>query len=497
MKHSKQNGTPGPVPEAPEPYQLTLPGIVERFPTGGGWNVSLSPPAGRLRAPSATNMANRARAVARLKERARAARLIVWGDYQTQESVLRYVHDDESCPNYGEIYARRAAELAKGQLACGCNRRAAAAERKLSITDLNGLAESRAGRLLSRSYTNNRQLLEWKCEDGHRFHMAAEDVQRGRWCSRCWDSKAQRLCGILASKLLGMDFEHERTPAFLADACRGAGIPLLRFDLWCAQHSIAIEHHGPHHYEPVIRRSRNGEPCAREREAEEKFETQQRNDEAKRQAAVGKCSLIIVSDISKHGYGFKQADVIIERVATAIITALPKDQLPAGYEGALDYLRGLRPRGWTNLIQPIFAGTRTRKRLDALARSRGGKVVRFVNDRRVRLECEHGHRWTASVANVLHGGTWCPVEGVQKRARARRLTYGDAQGRLLGFGLRLDWDQAEFEGRYVNNNVTPVPVQRLACGARFSRALAKLQARSLCPECKGVRVCRREAGRGA
>jgi hypothetical protein len=143
--------------------------------------------------------------------------------------------------------------------------------------------------------------------------------------------------------------------------------------------------------------------------------------------------------------------------------------------------------GWRELIKPIFAGSRRLRRLEALAKERGGRVVGILDDRRAVFECADGHRWEAQVNNVI-AGMWCPVEGVAKRASSRRMSIPALQARLAGIGLCLQWTADEAERLYQNNQ-TPLPVMRIACGGRFDRPVAKLHAGSRCPGCKGKRVC--------
>ena len=40
--------------------------------------------------------------------------------------------------------------------------------------------------------------------------------------------------------------------------------------------------------------------------------------------------------------------------------------------------------------------------------------------------CGHGHRWSAPLSGLRHGGTWCPECGQERRAKAHRLGLDDA-----------------------------------------------------------------------
>jgi hypothetical protein len=161
---------------------------------------------------------------------------------------------------------------------------------------------------------------------------------------------------------------------------------------------------------------------------------------------------------------------------------------------SVERLRALDSEGWQQLLQPIYAGSRTHRRLRDLASTKGGQVIGFTDDRHVILECANGHRWEAQINNVL-GGTWCPVEGRQARAQKRRMAVAPIRTRLRGLGLRLDWSDAEFASRY-RNNETPLPITREACEGRFERPLAKLHPGTRCPGCKNRTVCTGSAKKG-
>jgi hypothetical protein len=445
----------------------------------------------RRRAAFAKNIAKRDAAVQHLKAVAAAARLIVWGQYEDQDSRLSYMHASPTCPKAETAFTAAASKLARGQLACGCNRRAAGARRALDISAATALAEARSGRLVSATYNNNRDRLTWECADGHHFDMSYSDAAGGRWCPRCADCRANILCKVVLDRLLAVEFEQEQTPKFLADAGDAAGLRAqLRFDGWCKAEAIAFEHQGPHHFAPLVRnKTADGMPDTTA--AKVKFERGLHHDAIKCHACIGAATLIVIDDISAKGYAYAQAAGIIETIILAVRGALPVDRLGSAFETAASSLRTLDERGWRELITPIFLGRQTRRRLEAVAKDRGGRLIAIVDDRRASFECAEGHQWEAQINNVI-AGTWCPVAGVEKRATPRRLTIPQLFARLEILGLRLDWNADEAQQRYRNNR-TPLPVIRIACGGRFTRPLAKLHAGSRCPGCKNKIVC---TGRG-
>jgi hypothetical protein len=178
---------------------------------------------------------------------------------------------------------------------------------------------------------------------------------------------------------------------------------------------------------------------------------------------------------------------VVTTIVSAVRRALPTDSLGKPFEREVKRLRALSRRGWERLIRPVFAGTSRIARLREHAAAKGGRLVAVTDDNTAVFECSKGHRWTAQINNVL-GGTWCPREGVELRARTRRLSVPALKERLKGIGLQLAWTDAQAQSEY-KNNLTPIPVIRSACGGRFSRPLAKLHSGTRCPGCKGRRVC--------
>jgi hypothetical protein len=458
----------------------------ERFPNGGGWDVSVTR-GPRLRAAYPTNLAKRDAAVADLRRAAAMNKLFIWGAYENQRSTLQYAHGEPACPNSRVVFLGTAAKLARGQLACGCNRRAAASERALDLTVIHALAEAREGKLLSEKYVNNRTKLRWQCADGHQFLMPYDDAVAGRWCPQCSNSKANVLCAVILRELLNVDFEPEQTPHFLATACRQHRIrSRLRLDGWCESERIGFEHQGPQHCRPLTLGRAAGAPTDTGT-AQRKFDTLQRYDAIKVAAARGVATLILIEDISSNGYGYSSMPFIVGTVVAAVRKVLPQNRLGGPFEASMARLTALDETGWQQLIKPIFTGSPTFQRVRDLASAKGGKVITFTDDRHVKLECCDGHRWTAQINNVL-GGTWCPVHGRQARAKKRRMDARSIRTRLRDLGLRLNWTNSEFASRY-RNNQTPLPVTRKSCGGLFERPLAKLHPGSRCPGCKNRTVC--------
>ncbi len=57
--------------------------------------------------------------------------------------------------------------------------------KKLSITEMQNLAESRNGKCLSDKYVSFVRKLTWECEKGHVWDALPNSIKQGHWCPEC------------------------------------------------------------------------------------------------------------------------------------------------------------------------------------------------------------------------------------------------------------------------------------------------------------------------
>ena len=57
--------------------------------------------------------------------------------------------------------------------------------KRLTIEEMNNIAQSRSGRCLSKIYLGNKEKLLWECSKGHRWEAIPHSVKRGSWCPHC------------------------------------------------------------------------------------------------------------------------------------------------------------------------------------------------------------------------------------------------------------------------------------------------------------------------
>ncbi len=56
---------------------------------------------------------------------------------------------------------------------------------KLTIEDAKRSAEKRGGKCLSYEYTDNHTKLKWQCEKGHTWDAEYRNIRKGQWCREC------------------------------------------------------------------------------------------------------------------------------------------------------------------------------------------------------------------------------------------------------------------------------------------------------------------------
>jgi len=61
--------------------------------------------------------------------------------------------------------------------------------KKLTIEEMKIIAEGRDGKCLSNKYINNITKLLWECKFGHQWEATPGNIKRGRWCLKCSGKK--------------------------------------------------------------------------------------------------------------------------------------------------------------------------------------------------------------------------------------------------------------------------------------------------------------------
>jgi len=56
---------------------------------------------------------------------------------------------------------------------------------KLTLTEMQAIANRRGGKCLSSVYIGTHHKLEWECANGHRWKSLPSSIKQGTWCPIC------------------------------------------------------------------------------------------------------------------------------------------------------------------------------------------------------------------------------------------------------------------------------------------------------------------------
>jgi hypothetical protein len=114
-----------------------------------------------------------------------------------------------------------------------------------TLDELNAIAESRGGKLLSTVYVNVDAIYDFECSLGHHFSNSFKHVVgRGQWCPRCnKGSKSEEICRTIFEQLFGVEFIKVR-PKWLRNS-RGRQ---MEIDGYSEELRIGFEYQGIQHF---------------------------------------------------------------------------------------------------------------------------------------------------------------------------------------------------------------------------------------------------------
>ena len=88
------------------------------------------------------------------------------------------------CSN-SHVWETTLASILRGSWCPSCAAQGRASRRKLSISELRIFAAKRGGSMLSKTYVNALQKLEWQCAAGHTWQASPNNIRAGSWCPYC------------------------------------------------------------------------------------------------------------------------------------------------------------------------------------------------------------------------------------------------------------------------------------------------------------------------
>ncbi len=116
----------------------------------------------------------------------------------------------------------------------------------LSIESAREFAETLGGKCLSTKYKNARSYLLWECEKRHQWKAPYAEIRRGSWCGNCSMYRTEKCIEQILAKMFPCDTFSKIRPDWNKNPATNKNLEL---DFYCENLCLAIEYMGQQHYE--------------------------------------------------------------------------------------------------------------------------------------------------------------------------------------------------------------------------------------------------------
>ena len=263
---------------------------------------------------------------------------------------------------------------------------------RLSIKNMEEIANDRGGKCLSKKYVNFNTKLKWECVEGHNWLSAPYNIKRGSWCPKCKSYFSEEICRLTFEELFRTTFNKTK-PLWLVND-KGNRMEL---DGYSDNLKIAFEYNGAQHYQ--INRFSKTKTVLKQRI---------KDDIDKKSICKKKKILLIVIT-----YEDNLLDLPIK-----IKNILLKNNInikKINFKKNIDFNKIYQHRAFINEMQQI-------------AKNRGGKCLSTKYDKsstKYKWQCNKGHIWKNSFNNIKTKGHWCRVCATKKNSEAQRFSISD------------------------------------------------------------------------
>jgi hypothetical protein len=275
----------------------------------------------------------------------------------------------------GHVWEITYANLSSGKWCRYCSGR-------LTIKNAQQEALKRGGELLSSTYKNYKDILQWRCSNGHVFYKSLEHVRQNRgFCSKCdtpW--RSEEICRNFLEELFEYKFVKYR-PSWL----RNNNGKQLELDGYCKELNIAFEHNGIYHYKPI-----------------KYFNTNKSLDNIK---LNDKLKLRLCRE---HGVKLIVIPALFDRTN---INDLPKVIENICIKQNIVYKKNIHniKFNYSSVSKSTYNQTRLNKAKE-VAQLKGGECLsnNYIHVKsKLKWKCSNGHIWFCDYDHVVNGGTWC------------------------------------------------------------------------------------------
>jgi len=310
-------------------------------------------------------------------------------------------------------------ELQSGSGCARCAKNARATDE-----DYAALARQFNGTLVRKAASASQES-EWLCPIGHTFRRSYSTIKAQQtFCNVCSGSYAEVLCRMLVESLFEAPFHRVR----VREMRSRKGTP-LELDMFNEDLRIAVEHNGPHHYEPVG--NWGGEAA---------YRIQKDNDERRRNYCAKNGILLI--EIRQLGQR-----TTLERAKAQIRKALRKANMPLPPRFDAADPSTLVPKSETEAYWELVKKAAANLGLTILP------CVYEGADMNIPVECEDNHRTMKTPRSILQGHKCDDCNSLRKKkavrlSDGRLFESGAAAAKALGVTKEVV-NKAAREGRVV------------------------------------------------
>jgi hypothetical protein len=381
---------------------------------------------------------------------------------------------------------------------------------RLTIADMQQIAEEREGVCLSSIYTNVATKLLWQCAEGHQWEAKPSDIKSGCWCPECSSGLGERICRAFFEQLFDKKFPRHH-PKWLVNRTGNR----MELDGYCKALNLAFEHHGEQHYS-------GGNLFI---DTEEALNERQDADKYKRMLCEAQGIVLIEIPEIPSRLSLDKVKVFIKNQCNQYGFPLPQDfdakevnlkkayATPNSRQALIDLQNIAKQRGGKCLSEPYIHSSSkllwecidghqweatpgsiksgrwchycvgqikgTIEDMQQIAKERGGKCLSenyHDKDTPLLWECAKGHRWRSKPGHIKGGkwkqGTWCPycANKVRGTLEVMHAIAEERGGRCLS-------------DVYINNKTKLL--WGCAEGHRWEAIPSSIKRGSWCPDCAG------------
>jgi hypothetical protein len=250
-------------------------------------------------------------------------------------------------------------------------------KKPLTIEEMHQISKSRGGKCLSTKYVNKETKLEWECAEGHTWFATPGSIKNAKsWCPTCNFFYSEEICRTTFEQLFDADFIKYR-PDWLINSNGNR----MELDGYCGSYNIAFEYNGRQHYQYVECFNKNSN-----------LETRKLDDELKVQLCKTNNIFLFVITYEDN------------------LLNLPKLIKKKSYEmslnvGNIDFDKAIN-------LNKVYQHKTYMDEMQEIAKSKGGKCLstKYVENKiKLEWECAEGHTWFAAPKQVKYSNSWCPT----------------------------------------------------------------------------------------